>query len=263
MDLGIEGRSALVLGATGGLGWGSAKALAAERVAITLVGRDQGKVDDRIAELADLSPAATHRGLVVDLAAPTAAQDLVAQLAQTGTEVDILVLNSGGPPPGKPSGLTGADAQAAFDLLVKPQVSLVNALLPGMLERGWGRILAIGSSGIHQPIPTLTASNLGRSALAGYLKTLAGEVAAAGVTVNMVLPGRIDTARVASLDAAAAQRAGTDVATARANSEAAIPAGRYGTVEEFGATVAFLASAPASYLTGIEVRADGGMVGAR
>lgn len=263
MELGLNGRSALVLGATGGLGWGSAAALAAEGADVIIVGRDQAKVDARVGDLAEIAPEQSHVGLVVDLAGPTAADDLTAQLEALDAQVDILVLNSGGPPPGKPAALTGQDAQAAFDLLVKPQVALVHALLPGMLERGWGRVLAIGSSGIHQPIPTLTASNLGRSALAGYLKTLAGEVAPSGVTVNMVLPGRIDTDRVASLDAAAAERAGTDVATARSNSEATIPTGRYGTIEEFGATVAFLASQPASYITGIEVRVDGGMVGAR
>lgn len=261
MDLGITGRTALVLGATGGLGWGSATALAAEGVRVVLVGRDQAKVEARVAELP--SGQADHQGWVVDLGGDSAAEQITERLGQAGIEVDILVLNSGGPPPGPPSALDAQVAQAAFDLLVKPQVALVHALLPGMLERGWGRILAIGSSGIHQPIPTLTASNLGRSALAGYLKTLASEVASAGVTVNMVLPGRVDTDRVASLDAAAAERSGTDVATARATSEAAIPAGRYGTVEEFGATVAFLASQPAAYLTGIEVRVDGGMVGAR
>lgn len=261
MDLGLNGRSALVLGATGGLGWGSAQALAAEGVSVTIVGRDPAKVENRVAELPEVEGG--HHGLVVDLTEPEAAERIVAGVQGNGTEVDILVLNSGGPPPGGPSALTGEGAQQAIDLLVKPHVALVHSLLPGMVQRGWGRILAIGSTGIHQPILMLAASNLGRSALAGYLKTLAGEVAASGVTVNMVLPGRIDTDRVASLDAAAAERTGSEVAQVRADSEASIPLGRYGTIEEFGATVAFLAGEPAGYITGIEVRVDGGIVGGR
>ena len=112
---------------------------------------------------------------------------------------------------------------------MRPHVGLVRAVLPGMLERGWGRILAIGSSGVQQPLPNLTSSNLGRAALAGYLKTLAAEVAGRGVTVNMVLPGRIDTDRVGQLDQAGADRTGRTPAEVRAEAEGTIPRGRYGT----------------------------------
>jgi 3-oxoacyl-[acyl-carrier protein] reductase len=129
-----------------------------------------------------------------------------------------------------------------------------------MRERRFGRIVAVGSSGVQQPIEGLVASNAARAALAGYLKTLATEVAADGVTVNMVLPGRIDTERVGVLDRANAERSGISVEEARSRSEASIPAGRYGTPEEFAAVVTFLASAAAAYVTGEQVRCDGGMV---
>jgi 3-oxoacyl-[acyl-carrier protein] reductase len=129
-----------------------------------------------------------------------------------------------------------------------------------MRAAGWGRVVAIGSSGVQQPIPTLTASNVGRAALAAYLKTLAGAVARDGVTVNMVLPGRIDTDRVAQLDQGAAERTGRDVDAVRNAAEDAIPVGRYGEPAEFGAVVAFLAGQQAGYVTGEQVRCDGGMV---
>jgi 3-oxoacyl-[acyl-carrier protein] reductase len=145
--------------------------------------------------------------------------------------------------------------------LVAPHVALVRRVLPGMRERGFGRIVAIGSSGVVEPIPHLVASNTGRAALAGYLKTLAREVAAEGVTVNMALPGRIATDRVASLDRQAAERTGRSLAEVRAAGEAALPAGRYGTPEEFGTLVAFLSSTRASYITGTAVRCDGGLAG--
>jgi 3-oxoacyl-[acyl-carrier protein] reductase len=129
-----------------------------------------------------------------------------------------------------------------------------------MRARGWGRIVAIGSSGMVAPLPNLAASNLGRAALAGYLKTLAVEVAADGITVNIAVPGRIATDRVASLDATAAAGSGKTVEQVKEQSEASIPADRYGRPEEFGAAAAFLCSGPASYITGTIVRCDGGLL---
>jgi 3-oxoacyl-[acyl-carrier protein] reductase len=129
-----------------------------------------------------------------------------------------------------------------------------------MRAAGWGRIVAIGSTGVQQPIDGLVASNVGRAALAGYLKTLATEVAPDGVTVNMVLPGRIATDRVSGVDAAAAEKTGLSIDEVVRRSQATIPVGRYGRPEEFGAVVAFLASPAASYVTGEQIRCDGGMV---
>jgi 3-oxoacyl-[acyl-carrier protein] reductase len=129
-----------------------------------------------------------------------------------------------------------------------------------MVERGWGRIIAVGSSGVQQPLPDLTSSNLGRAALAGYLKTLAAEVAPHGVTVNMVLPGRIDTDRVTQIDRSTAERTGGTAEEARRASEATIPVGRYGTPAEFAAVAVFLAGDGAGYVTGEQIRCDGGLV---
>lgn len=129
-----------------------------------------------------------------------------------------------------------------------------------MRERGWGRILAVGSSGIVAPLPNLALSNVGRAALAGYLKTLAAEVAADGVTVNLLLPGRIETDRTAAVDAANAERTGRTVAEVVQASVASIPSRRYGRPSEFAAAAAFLCSAPASYITGTALRCDGGLI---
>ena len=254
MDLGLNGKVALVLGSTAGLGRAAAEALAAEGAHVVVVGRRRELVD----ELAGTLPSAT--GVVADLTAADAPATIAAAAREVRGSVDVLVLNGGGPPPGTADAFTAEAAQAAFDLLLKQHVALVGELLPAVREAGWGRIVAIGSSGVQQPIPTLTASNVGRAALAAYLKTLAGAVARDGVTVNMVLPGRIDTDRVGQLDQAAAERSGTTAAQARATSEGTIPAGRYGRPDEFAAVVTFLAGDPAGYVTGEQVRVDGGLV---
>jgi 3-oxoacyl-[acyl-carrier protein] reductase len=156
--------------------------------------------------------------------------------------------------------MSGEDVEEAARLLVRPHVELVGGVLPGMRQRHWGRIVAIGSTGVQQPIPTLAASNVGRAALAGYLKSLAGDVAADGVTVNMVLPGRIDTDRVTTVDRSTAERTGRTEEEVRRESQAGIPVGRYGRPEELAAVVVFLAGDAASYVTGEQVRCDGGMV---
>jgi 3-oxoacyl-[acyl-carrier protein] reductase len=254
MQLGLEGRTALVCASTGGLGLASARALAAEgaRVAVT------GRREELAKQIAGTIPDAV--ALAADLRAPEGGRALAeAALAVLG-RVDILVLNGPGPAPGQAAQLDGPAAVDAVNLLVRPHVELVHDLLPGMRERAWGRVIAIGSSGIIAPLPGLASSNLGRAALAGYLKTLATEVAKDGVTVNVVVPGRIATERVAELDRAAADRTGRSVDEVRRASEAGIPAGRYGRPEEFAAAVAFIAGAPASYMTGSTFRCDGGMI---
>ncbi|MET1087760.1 MAG: SDR family oxidoreductase [Arthrobacter sp.] len=255
MDLGIQGKTAFVAASTGGLGLAVASALAGEGANLVITGRRGGEARRIAAELpaaaigveADLS---TNGGLT---AAVTAAN------ARFGS-VDILVLNGPGPDPGTAASLNGADMSSAFDLLLRPQHALVSSFLPGMRDRRWGRILAIGSSGVAAPLPNLALSNIGRAALAGYLKTLASEVASEDVTVNMLLPGRIATERTHGLDRAAARRRGVAIEVIEAESRASIPARRYGSTEEFGATAAFLCSGLASYITGTALRCDGGLV---
>jgi 3-oxoacyl-[acyl-carrier protein] reductase len=254
MDLGINGRTAVVLGATSGLGSAIADGLAAEGANVVVVGRDEARVAERAAAL----PSAV--GVAADLTDPDAPSRIASAARDAFGEVDILVLNGGGPPPGTAADLAPEDIDGAVALLVRPHVALVRELLDGMVERGFGRIIAVGSSGVQQPLPNLSLSNIGRSALAGYLKTLASEVAAKGVTVNMVLPGRIDTERVTQLDQAAAKRTGTTVEQARQASEGTIPVGRYGRPAEFAAVAVFLAGEPAGYVTGEQVRCDGGLL---
>lgn len=254
MDLGLKQRTAVVLGATAGLGAAIARQLGAEGANVVVVGRSE----DRASELAASLPSAI--AVAADLTDADAPDRIASAARDAFGQVDVLILNGGGPPPGPAVGFTEESLDKAVDLLVRPQLAMVGKVLPGMIDRGWGRIVAVGSSGVQQPLPNLTASNLGRAALAGYLKTLAGEVADQGVTVNMVLPGRIDTGRVAQLDEAAARRTGSSVEEARASSEATIPVRRYGTPDEFASVAVFLASQAAGYVTGEQVRCDGGLI---
>lgn len=254
MDLGIKDRVALVLASTGGLGAAIARALADEGAHVVVCGRNA----ERAEELASSMPSAT--AVPVDLVEDGAVEQLLAVTREAYGEPEIVVLNGPGPKPGAAADLDAEDVDTIGDLLLKAHVALVKRTLPHMRAQGWGRILAVGSSGVEAPIPMLTASNVGRAGLAAYLKTLSSEVAADGVTVNMLLPGRIATDRVAALDQAAAQRQGTTPEEVRAASQDRIPTGRYGDPAEFGAVAAFLCSAPASYLTGSLVRCDGGML---
>ena len=254
MDTGLLGRTALVGGSTSGLGLAVGRALAAEGADVVLSGR---RGDTAATEAARLPSAI---GVEVDLTTADGAENLVDSAASRFGPVEVLVLGGGGPKPGAAIAATVDDIATAVNDLLLAQVRLVSLVLPGMRERGWGRIVGIGSSGVQQPLDNLVLSNMARSALAAYLKTLAAEVAGDGVTVNMVLPGRIDTERVASLDQAAAQRQGLDVSEVRQRSRALIPTGRYGTPEEFAAVVVFLCSNAASYVTGEQIRCDGGLV---
>lgn len=279
MDLGISGKTAFVAASTGGLGLAIARALAAEGVRVAVTGRRRERAEAIAAELAELSPLNTdvHNthlhgtgedstagpraiGLEADLTTAEGVASAVERAEAALGPIDILVLNGPGPKPGAASALAAEDIAAAFELLVKPHHALISRVLPGMRERRWGRILAVGSSGVVAPLPNLAVSNTGRAALSGYLKTLAAEVALDAVTVNMLLPGRIATDRVAELDQAAAKRRGTTLEEIQRESRKTIPARRYGEPEEFGAAAAFLCSAPASYITGVALRCDGGLI---
>jgi 3-oxoacyl-[acyl-carrier protein] reductase len=254
MDLGIAGRTAVVCASTSGLGEAIARALAAEGSHVVVSGRR----GERARQIAGELPSAV--GVEVDVTDPTDDERLLTAAREAFGEVDILILNGPGPKSGPAVQVAEPDVDAAIDTLLRPQVRLASAVLPGMRERRWGRILAVGSSGISAPLPNLALSNLGRAALAGYLKTLAAEVAADGVTVNLLLPGRIATDRAAALDQARADRSGRSIDDVQEQSRAQIPAGRYGDPAEFGSVAAFLCSQQASYVTGTALRCDGGLV---
>lgn len=257
MDLGLAGKRALVVGASQGLGRASALALLEEGAHVIGAARSIAKIEAWRGALPDQQ--AARLGVApLDLAEATSVESLAeAVLAEGG--VDILVNNCGGPAPGGVLD-TGVDTwAAAFGAMAASLFRLSGRLVRPMMARGWGRIITIGSSGIEQPIPNLAVSNAIRGSVAGWSKTLAGEVAAHGVTVNLVLPGRVATERLESLDR---NRAGTqkiEIDEVRRRSQAEIPAGRYGTPEEFAAVVAFLAGAPAAYVTGSMIRVDGGL----
>lgn len=258
MDLGLSARVALVLGATGGLGSAIARELAAEGALVAVGGRDA----DRVAATVGTILAGGGRAVpaVWDIRDLDAGRAVVAEIEARHGPLDILVLNSPGPRPGTAGDLDAAQLRDAFDSLVVPLIALGSRVGAGMAERGWGRILLCLSSGVVAPIENLATSNSLRPALVGWAKTLAGELADRGVTVNGLIPGRIATARVAQLDDARADREDLSVAEVRAASLRQIPAGRYGEPEEFAAAAAFLASARASYITGTNLRIDGGMI---
>lgn len=259
MDLGLNDKHALVLGASQGLGWAIAQALLAEGASVTLSARSP----DKLAAARNSLPAEQQARCFLapaDLGEANAARTIVDAATAAGGAIDILVNNTGGPPPGAPSTVKAEDMERQFSAMVTPVIALTTELVAGMRERKWGRVLTVTSSGVVQPIPHLPVSNALRASLVGFMKTLAGEVAADGVTVNVLLPGRIATARTGQLDGAAAAKSGKSVEEVSAASAATIPAGRYGTVEEFAAVAAFLAGTPASYVTGSMLRVDGGMI---
>lgn len=253
MDLQLTGRHAFLAASTGGLGLAIGKALADEGAKVTLSGRREEEAAKQAATLG------SGAGVHLDLSDPDSPAKAMSEAESQLGPIDILVFNSGGPKPSAGVDLTPEDLAAASEVMLLPLQRMLNVALPGMRERGWGRVVVVGSSGIREPIEHLAVSNVLRAAQAGLLKTISREVAADGVTVNMVLPGRIHTPRIDQLDAAKAQREGTTPEAVRAASEASIPAGRYGTQAEFAQVASFLCSEQASYVTGSQIRVDGGM----
>jgi 3-oxoacyl-[acyl-carrier protein] reductase len=257
MDLGLTGKRALVLASSRGLGLGIASVLADEGANVLLVGRS----GERLAENCKTINA---RGkgkadwVWGDLADETFVQSMVTAVKEKLGGIDILVNNTGGPTPGSTEDMSADKLETFFQSMVLRVITLTNALLPQMKEQGWGRILTVASSGVIEPITNLALSNTLRGALVGWNKTLSSEVAGFGITANLLLPGRILTDRIEELDSANAKRLGKDIEEVRAASVKTIPAGRLGTVEEFGAAGAFLCSQPASYITGTMLRVDGG-----
>jgi 3-oxoacyl-[acyl-carrier protein] reductase len=214
----------------------------------------------RAAAAARGRPGAQVLAVPADLATSTGPESFIAAAAAGLGPCDILVANCGGPKPGRGLALRDQDWKEAFDLTFLSSSRLVAAAAPGMRDRGWGRIIFITSITVRQPVGDLVLSTALRSAVTGYAKTLADDLAPHGVTVNCVAPGSIATARLESLLLGQAESRGVDPARLRAEREAAIPARRFGQPEEFAAVVAFLASARASYVTGVTLAVDGGAV---
>ena len=250
MDYKLNGKTALVLGASRGLGAAISLMLAKEGVKVTSVARNTGSIEEW-SENFSIIPFKS------DLTDTNSLGNLISFL--TDKHIDILVNNCGGPVAGPANGQKIEVWEKAFKSMASPMFSITNELLPKMVSKKWGRIITIGSTGIEQPIPNLALSNGIRGAIAGWSKSLANEVAGDGITVNMVLPGRISTDRLRELDEGKAQRTGMSLDEVEEDAKSTIPAGRYGKPEEFASVVTFLASDSASYITGSMIRVDGGL----
>jgi 3-oxoacyl-[acyl-carrier protein] reductase len=258
MELGIEGKTALVLGGAGGLGSAIAQALGREGCNVALAdidGDELSVIANRLQEQG-LTPFAQ----VWDIGDLSVARQNLDAIAGRLGPIDILINNTGGPPPCAVAGIDAAVWASNFQKMVQPVIAITDLVLEAMRSRRWGRVITSASSGVIAPIPNLGLSNALRSALVGWSKTLAREVAADGVTVNVVVPGRIATGRIHFLDAQKAKREGKTIEQVSAESTASIPLARYGTPEEYADVVAFLASRRAAYVTGSLVRVDGGLI---
>lgn len=259
MDLGLKGKRALVFGAGGGLGKAAAMALAAEGAIVVAAGRTPEKLDATVNEIKAAGGQA--HALTWDVKNIDAiAANIEAAKKLLGGPVQVLFNNGGGPPPTPAQGQPVQAWHDQFYSMVVPVIAITDAVLPDMKAAGWGRVLTNASSGVIVPIPGLAMSNSLRSSIVGWSKTLANEVGASGITVNMVLPGRIATERLKFLDEARAKRENTTVEDVERRLKGAIPMGRYGEMREYGDAVAFLASERASYITGSMIRVDGGAI---
>ncbi len=257
MDLGLAGKTAVVLGSTSGLGLAVARALLLEGARVAISGRDAGRLRRAEGELATQRERVFAE--VLDVRQRAALEAHVRRVVERFGPVDVLVTNSGGPPHATALEVDDAGLDAAFELLVRPAIHAVQAVLPDMRARRWGRIVGLTSLSVRQPIPSLVYSNLMRSGLTAYFKSLASEVAQDGVLVNTVCTGYFDTERLEELFAANAAKRGTSVETERAQTNARIPLGRLGDPREFGDFVAFLCSERCSYLVGAALPYDGGL----
>ncbi|MHA7873997.1 SDR family oxidoreductase [Roseivivax sp.] len=257
MNLGIAGKRALVTASSKGLGRGCAEALAEAGVELVLNARGAEALEATAQAIRD-----AHGVAVTAVAADIVTPEGRARVLEAAGQVDILVTNAGGPPPGLWSDWSREDFIDALDANMLTPVALMQAMLPGMMEAGWGRVVNITSQSVKAPIPVLGLSNSARAGLTGFVAGTARQVAPHGVTINNLLPGIHDTDRAAALDGGVVKSEGISVEEARARRAATIPARRYGTAEEFGRTCAFLCSQHAGFIVGQNVLLDGGAINA-
>jgi 3-oxoacyl-[acyl-carrier protein] reductase len=253
MDLGIEGKRALVCASSKGLGLGCARALAEAGVDLVMNARG--------ADTLEVAAEAIRSDYGVDVTAVAAditSEEGRAEVLSAAGAVDILVTNAGGPPPGMWFDWDREDFIKALDANMLTPIALIKALVPGMMERGWGRVVNITSQSVKAPIPQLGLSNAARTGLTGYVAGTSRQVAEKGVTINNLLPGIHATDRAKALDAAVMEKEGISAEEAQARRAATIPVRRYGTPEEFGAACAFLCSRHAGFIVGQNILLDGG-----
>ncbi|MBI5670547.1 MAG: SDR family oxidoreductase [Chloroflexi bacterium] len=257
MDLGLTGKVALVAAASQGLGYGVARELAREGARVSICSNDQPGLEAAERKLAE-ETGAEVLATFCDVTKPGDVQAWVSRTVERWGVIDALFINAGGPPPGLIKDITDEQWQAAFELTLMSAIRMIRAALPHMTNGG--AILTSTSSSVREPIEKLALSTVMRLGVVGLVKTLADEVAADGIRVNNIMPGRIGTERIDFLDQAAAKREGIGFEEVRARSIARIPLGRLGKVEEYGRAAAFLLSPAASYITGASLRVDGGML---
>ena len=255
MELGISGKRALVCASSKGLGLGCAEALAAAGAHLVMNARGQEALEKSARAIRE-----THGVSVETVVADVTAEHGQQAVIEVAGPLDILVTNAGGPPPGSWQDWNREDFIRALDANMLTPIALMKAFLPGMMERGWGRVVNITSQSVRAPIQVLGLSNAARTGLTGYVAGVARQVAGHGVTINNLLPGIHDTDRAVSLDGGVAGSRGISLEEARAEREATIPAGRYGTRQEFGAACAFLCSRHAGFIVGQNLLLDGGGV---
>jgi 3-oxoacyl-[acyl-carrier protein] reductase len=257
MDLQLAGKTALIFGGSKGIGRGIADAMAAEGAAVAIVARTQATIDSSVAEIKARGGKAI--GVAADLGNWATVESAIHAARRALGPIDILVNNSGGPPPSGALGVKPEVWEAQFHAMVLSIFRTTETVVPEMRERKWGRILTVASYSVIEPIPTIGISNTLRSAIVGWAKTLAGEVARDGITVNTLLPGVIATERSMQLRGAMAKAQKISEEEALKRMASSIPVGRLGTPAEFGAVAAFLASPQAAYVTGSLIRIDGGL----
>ena len=257
MDMGIVGKRALVCASSKGLGRGCAEALAAEGVHLVMNARGSEALEETAAAIR-----AAHGVEVVTVVADITTEEGRAKVLQAAGEVDILVNNAGGPPPGMWTDWEREDFIKALDANMLTPIALMKALMPGMMARGWGRVVNITSQSVKAPLAVLGLSNSARAGLTGYVAGTSRQVAGKGVIINNLLPGIHDTDRATALDGGVSKAEGITMEEARTKRQATIPAGRYGTAAEFGAACAFLCSQHAGFIVGQNLLLDGGAVNA-
>ena len=258
MDLGLQGRVALIAGSSAGLGFATAQTLAAEGAHVAVNGRDAARCEDAAALIRAAAPGVEVLACPGDVALPSAARALVEQVAGHFGRLDILVCNAGGPAPTDFAHAAEEAFQRALDLNLLSAVNLARAAAPGMRERRWGRIVCITSIAARQPLPNLLLSTMARAGTHGFAKALSDEVGRDGVLVTVVVPGYMRTGRVASLVEERSRREGRPAQLILDEMVASVPLGRIGEPAELAAAIAFLASERASYITGTVLAVDGG-----